>query len=347
MDLSNYERLVGQDLEQPEQFRYEVTRDLIRQFAYCIPDYNALYLDHEYAFDTRWRGIIAPPGYLVSHGYGYSSWLRNRPPCKDTQGNDLDQVDNASDAWEFLIPVRPGDMIYTYSKLLSVESKTGKRIGEFALTRAERRFVNQRAELVARVTGQSFHFSATKVSGGGGMGRAYPPMPEGKTTRNVPGPIELPGMNPTPPRERRPQRFVEDVAVGEAITPWTIGPMSTTIVGKFNAATLGRGADHVGARQGGSIPDAFAPGPMRCGWFGAMLTRWGGPESWVTRINQQNREFLFVGFHATCSGTVTGKGEENGRHFVDCEIACHNKELGLLVNTGTARIELPSRLGHA
>lgn len=229
MDLSNYERLVGQDLEQPEQFRYEVTRDLIRQFAYSIPDHNALYLEHEYAFDTRWRGIIAPPGYLVCHGYGYSSWLRNRPPCLDSEGNALDQVDNASDSWDFLIPVRPGDTITTHAKLLSVEGKVGRRIGEFAMTRAERRYVNQRAELVARVTGQSFHFSASKVGDGGGMGKAYPPMPPGQTTRNVPGPIELPGMNPTPARERHAQRWFEDVEIGQAIPPWTLGPMSTTI----------------------------------------------------------------------------------------------------------------------
>ena len=56
LDVSDYAALVGKDLPQPEQFNYDVTRDGIRHFAYCIPDPNALYLDHEYAATTRWRG---------------------------------------------------------------------------------------------------------------------------------------------------------------------------------------------------------------------------------------------------------------------------------------------------
>jgi acyl dehydratase len=61
LDVSDYAALVGKDLPQPEQFNYDVTRDGIRHFAYCIPDPNALYLDHEYAATTRWGGIIALP----------------------------------------------------------------------------------------------------------------------------------------------------------------------------------------------------------------------------------------------------------------------------------------------
>jgi len=69
LDLSCYAALVGKNLPQPEQFNYEVTRDGIRHFAYCIPDFNALYRDEAYAEATRWRGIIAPPGYLYAHGH--------------------------------------------------------------------------------------------------------------------------------------------------------------------------------------------------------------------------------------------------------------------------------------
>ena len=73
IDLSGVLALVGQDLPQPEQFNYGVTADGIRHFAYCIPDSNGLYLDAEYAATTRWRGIIAPPGYLYAHGS--PAWL--------------------------------------------------------------------------------------------------------------------------------------------------------------------------------------------------------------------------------------------------------------------------------
>jgi hypothetical protein len=51
LDVSAYAALVGKDLPQPGQFNYDVTRDGIRHFAYCIPNPNALYLDQGYRRD--------------------------------------------------------------------------------------------------------------------------------------------------------------------------------------------------------------------------------------------------------------------------------------------------------
>jgi acyl dehydratase len=344
MDLAAYEALVGRDLPQPEQVHYEVTRDTIRHFAYCIPDFNALYLDADYALGTRWRSIVAPPGYL--YGHGYSTWLRTFPGLRDSEGRELESNDNAEENWDFLRPVRPGDTVYSRGTITGVEARTGKRIGDFALVRTEMRYLNQRAEAVATCTARSFRFNSLKVGGGGGMGRAYPPMPPGQTTRNIAAAPEYPGSVPTPERERHPQRYFEDVTIGEAIAPWTVGPITVLLTGKFNACVLARGSDAGGPRQSGAIPDAFAPGPMRTMWLGTMLTRWGGPDSWVTRIAQQNREFVLVGFKVVCKGEVTGKSVADGRHLVDCRVTC-DSELGFVTNVGTAQIELPSRADSA
>jgi acyl dehydratase len=301
-----------------------------------------VYLDPDYALGTRWRSVIAPPGYL--YGHGYSTWLRMFPGLRDSAGRELESNDNAEENWEFLRPVRPGDMVYSRGVITGIEGRVGKRIGEFAMVRTEMRYTNQRAETVAVCAARSFRFNAPKVGGGGGMGRAYPPMPPGQTTRNVYGPPEYPGTAPTPERERHAQRFFEDVQIGESITPWTVGPISMALTGKFNACVLGRGSDLAGPRQSGAIPDAFASGPMRTMWFGTMLTRWAGPDAWVTRIAQQNREFVLVGYSVTCTGKVTDKSVVEGRHLVECSIACES-ELGFVTNIGTAQIELPSRAG--
>lgn len=77
LDVSAYAALVGKDLPQPEQFNYDVTRDGIRHFAYCIPDPNALYLDPEYAATTRWRGVIALPAISMPTGH-LRGWGRCR-----------------------------------------------------------------------------------------------------------------------------------------------------------------------------------------------------------------------------------------------------------------------------
>lgn len=340
VDLSAYHALVGKDLPQPEQFNYEVTRDGVRHFAYCIPDYNALYLDQEYARSTRWGGIIAPPGYLYSHGS--SVWLRAFPGLRNADGEELKQNDNAGENWEFFRPVRVGDTVYSRGKVLSVEAKVGRKLGPCALVRSEIVYSNQHGDPVARAVGLSFRFSAPKVTSGGGLARAYPPMPAGQTTRAVSTPGRMPGMQPTPERRIDPQLFFEDVAEGTEIPAWELGPIAISHMSTFNAATLGRGYDEFGAVHGGAVPDAFAPGPLRIPWFGAMLTRWAGPDAWVTAISQANLEWVLVGFKVVCGGKVVRKYSEGGRNLIDCALWC-DSELGFRTNTGKATVALPAR----
>lgn len=342
IDLGAYMALIDKDLPQPEQFNYDVTRDGVRHFAYCIPDPNGLYLDHDYARTTRWGGIIAPPGYLYSHGY--STWLRTFPGLRDLEGRELATNDNAEEAWEFLKPVHVGDTIHSYGKVVSVDAKRGRRIGDFALVQSEMRFTNQRAEVVARVRATSFRFNAPSVAAGGGMAKVYPPMPPGQLTRSKAGYPELPGMFPTPVRRYDADLMFEDVREGDSLPTWELGPLSTNDLAKFNAAILGIGWDQFEAVQAGTIPDAFAPGPMRIPWFGALLSRWAGPNAWIVSLSQQNREWLLVGFKAICGGTVTRKSVDAGRHLVECDVWC-DCDLGFRTNVGRAVVELRSRQG--
>jgi hypothetical protein len=150
----------------------------------------------------------------------------------------------------------------------------------------------------------------------------------------------LPGTQPTPVRRYDEPRYFEDVKVGDELTPWEYGPIMAFDIGRFNATTIGTGYDRIG--RTGHIPDGFAPGVVRIQWFGTMLSRWGGPGSWVTRISQRNEEWVLVGYKIICGGTVTGKREVDGRKLVDVAIWCRS-ELGFQTNSGTAEIELESR----
>lgn len=338
VDISEFMSYVGKDLPQPEQFNYGVTADAIRNFAYAVPDTNALYLDHDYATSTRWGGIIAPPGYLYAHGS--PAWLSKYPGIRDREGRELANADNATEQWQYFKAVRPGDTIMSYGWIEDATIKKSRKLGDCVLVREGMRFTNQRGELVAKLSSFSFRFNGGATASAGGVGQSYPPIPDGQFTRNVATPPLLPGTQPTPTRRYDEPRYFEDVEVGDEIGPWEHGPVMAFDMGRFNAMTIGTGYDRIG--RNGHIPDAFSPGVMRIQWFGALLSQWGGPGSFVTSISQRNEEWVLVGYKIVCSGRVTGKREVDGRRIVDADIFCHS-ELGFQTNSGTASIELESR----
>jgi acyl dehydratase len=338
VDVSGYAALVGKDLPQPEQFNYEVTRDAIRHFAYCIPDANALYLDEEYAATTRWHGIIAPPGYLYAHGS--PAWLGKLPGIKDSSGQEFTGSDNATEAWEFFRPVRPGDTVLSHGKIAGIEQKKSRKLGATVLVNEEMCFTNQRGEIVARLNSYTFRFDLRRVADAGSIAQNYPPLAPGQFTRNVSTPPALPGTFPTPARRYDAPRYFEDIGECEEVSPWELGPLMAFDIGCFNAVTIGTGFDRIGRSE--HVPDAFAPGVLRILWFGAMLSRWAGPNAFVTKIAQRNEDWVLVGFKVICSGRVTRKSVVEGRCLVDLEIACHS-ELGFRTNSGTAQVEFETR----
>src|SRR6202167_642317 len=172
LDVSGYAALIGKDLPQPEQFNYGVTRDGIRHFAYCIPDFNALYLDEAYAETTRWGGIIAPPVYLYAHGS--RAWLGMLPGIRDSSGRELPGSDNATEAWEFFRPVRPGDTVLSRGIIAGFEPKKSRKLGDAVLVNSEMSFTNQKEETVARLNSYTFRFDAGRVADAGTITQCYP-----------------------------------------------------------------------------------------------------------------------------------------------------------------------------
>lgn len=92
-----------------------------------------LAMDEPANLDT---GMPVPPLFVLTLG-------RTRRP-QPSRGSAV----NAGDEFEFLGPVRIGDLITTSRRVVSVEEKQGSR-GQMYLTRAEATYVNQRGEKVA------------------------------------------------------------------------------------------------------------------------------------------------------------------------------------------------------
>jgi hypothetical protein len=92
-----------------------------------------LAMDEPANLDT---GVPVPPLFLLTLG-------RIRRP-QPSRGSAV----NAGDEFEFLGPVRIGDIITSCRRVVSVEAKHGSR-GQMYLTKAEATYVNQRGETVA------------------------------------------------------------------------------------------------------------------------------------------------------------------------------------------------------
>ena len=336
IDTSDVEKYIGQDLEQPEYYNYDVSKDSIRHFAYGINDYNALYLDEGFAKRTRFEGIVAPPGYLYSHGH--SIWARI---LGDIPG--ITQNDNAGEQWEFLLPVRPGDRVTANVKVSNVDKRQGRRAGPLVLVFSDMTFHNQNDELVARNIGSSFRFSARGGASRGGMGRAIIEASGGKL-REIPEAPDFP--SPGTHRYDTHNIYWDDVTVGEEIPPYEIGILHPVHLDRYNSATFGRFpypsvSAEVAAARGPDdpIPSLFAPGIMRTSWFGILLTQWAGPNAWLSRLSYQNREWNLVGYGITCKGRITGKRHEEGKFLVDLDVWVEN-EFGMVTNSGSAVVEL-------
>ena len=116
----------------------EVEKGAIRRFVNALSDHNPLYEDEEYAKKSRYGGKIAPPLFAITFN-------RERRPQPD---NRLGKgAMNAGNEFEFFLPIRPGDVITSTTKLVDVKERMGRLGRTFILSR-ETTFVNQRGETV-------------------------------------------------------------------------------------------------------------------------------------------------------------------------------------------------------
>lgn len=112
MDLDN--SIIG--LTGPK-FYFDVEKRHIRQFARAIGDDNPLYTNEEYAAQTPYGGIIAPPTFPVAVGAeGEGIKL------------DLDQKRMLHGEQEFIYsrPIRPGDRLVCQMKVTDLYEREGK-----------------------------------------------------------------------------------------------------------------------------------------------------------------------------------------------------------------------------
>ncbi len=129
----------------------EVEGGAIRRYAEAVGNDNPLYSDVEYASESRYGTIIAPPGFF--------GWACASIPQSEGIIGLMTALINAGYyrildggmAYEFFLPVRAGDTIIASPKVKDVNAREGKS-GVMIICEFETTYLNQNGDLVAKAS---------------------------------------------------------------------------------------------------------------------------------------------------------------------------------------------------
>ena len=112
-----------------------------------------------------------------------------------------------------------------------------------------------------------------------------------------------------------------DVKVGDALPSYVHEKVTRTDLVRYAGASGDYNPMHHDEPMATSVgmPSVFAHGMFSMGLLSNVLVRWAGPTS-VRRFDVQFRAITWPDDPVTCTGTVTGKREENGEKLVDVEL---------------------------
>jgi acyl dehydratase len=123
-------------------YEFHIERGKVREFADAIGDRNPIYRDPDYAAKTPCGSILAPPTMLRTFLY--------EPPdaAAALKVADWSYVVHGGQEFEYLAPVRAGDVLTAQERIVSITEKQSRRAGKLQIAVIETVFHNQRGEKV-------------------------------------------------------------------------------------------------------------------------------------------------------------------------------------------------------
>lgn len=353
------------DEHEAKPWWHVATRDAIRVFTEGYGDNNPLYIDPEYASESRWGVLVAPPSFLYS---GVSAG-------GSTGGVGLPGAFSlhAEDDWEWYATVTEGTEVSGVQRLVEVEEKSSRWAGRVVHQVLQTDFFDgDRNRLgvyrMRVVRGDRKHARSSEKY----VREGEPPARISYTDEDldrIQNDYEREVIRGAEPR------YFEDVAVGDDLGHVVKGPLS---VRDIICWWMGRGAPlmkafgnwerYVQERPGVAIidpetnlretPEAahyderlarrsgvagpYDTGHMRTTWCLHLLTNWGGDDAFVRSARVRILRPNYVGNTSWVRGTVTELEEVDGRGVVTCSLVVENQE-GEINAKGQATVELPRR----
>lgn len=345
------------------------TPETIRNFAYSYGDDNPLFTDPGYGPRTRWGSQVAPQIMAAV----LNAPLRGDRLPKELRGGSYRGIHAfvSGGTWDWYRPIYPGDTLYSFSGLESVQEKTSEFAGRSVIRVLRDVKINQRAEVVGVYRTLVIYTERKKAREKG----KYSSIPEPSYTKD-----DIAALDEVYAAEKvrgGEPRYWEDVVVGEDMGRMAKGPLTTTDMVVFHAG--GYGFVPYGLKTGRmnyqnrlripafyidneyGVPDvaqrvhwdnewakaignprAYDYGVLRECWIHHFLTDWMGDGAFVVRQHDEIRKFNYQGDIQYLTGTVEGKRQEDGLMLVDVAVEVRNQR-GETTAQADATISMPSR----
>jgi acyl dehydratase len=139
----------------------EVTTTSIRAFARGVGYRDPVYFDVEAARQAGYRALPAPPSYLGTPVYipgksdeTFGAPREGRPSLKHGLPGLLD----GGTETEYFETVYAGDTLTVVSRIVNLEVRSSRRLGQMLVVTTETTYTNQDGKLAAKQTGQAIYY---------------------------------------------------------------------------------------------------------------------------------------------------------------------------------------------
>ena len=366
------DRLVGwlgetptKDVPYPVSHRV-ATKELILHMAYAADYWNPLWRDENYARNTRWGSIIAPPFFqhCVSHG-----GVRHPMEMPPEDGIAMMSHDDICDRWEFFKPIHVNDSFRVWNGPAKIEDIT--KSDEDALrkfkTTSEMYYINQKDEVVSSLNKDIYVVilpPGTKTASKKSFTKEY------VYTREEIAVIDR-ACDAEEIRGAKP-RFWEDVKIGDELKPVVMGPITAwdTVV-EMQGFGVGLLPMREVRRQtpervlidpltniphksielhltetGGRINLQYSTtilGVTTHHFLGRLITNWMGDDGFLRKFKWRKLHNAPLGDTIFGRGKVTEKYiDDSGDYMADLDTWMETIR-GYVANVGTATVSLPSK----
>ena len=341
-------------------FNKQASKDGIRHFVNGIGDTNPLFIDEDYAGNTKYGSIIAPGSYLYTVHWtprgagpaGLHGWY-----C----GGD----------WEWYRPIFAGDEFKVVVIIREMIPKRGRMgAGRTWLDYTDVLYINQKNEIV----GKEHQHTIRAERGRAGSKGKYRETPKPEYSRE-----DWLGILETYDNEELrldEPRYWEDVNIGDRLGPMSKGPLS---VRDEIAWLMGGGSPFFRAHKNefeyemrhpkvleyveetgeADIPelvhifDSFARaigveraydyGNQRMSWLCNLFTNWIGSDGFLWKMSGDLRVFNQIGDITTFEGKVIKKYMQDDKCCIDVEAGAKNQRDEWSMNPNLSTVILPSK----